>query len=96
MAPKLEQTPRPTTIDLTGLPEPVVEQVQRIVEEARQQQDQLGHSPNVTPRPTPTYISDPNPTPEEFMRILDEMATMGNGVTLPPDFSRADIYDDHD
>lgn len=28
----------PTTIDLTGLPEPVVREVQRIVQEARQKQ----------------------------------------------------------
>jgi hypothetical protein len=96
MAPKLDHSPRTNTVDLTGLPEPVVEQVQRIVQEAREQQVDTLKVSAAIPRKTPTYISDPNPTPEEFMRILDEMATMGNGVILPADFSRADIYDDHD
>jgi predicted DNA-binding antitoxin AbrB/MazE fold protein len=53
-------------------------------------------NPEGTQSPYPTFISDPNPTPEEFRRILDEMAKSPPGKTLPPDFSRADIYDDHD
>ncbi len=46
--------------------------------------------------PTPRFISDPNPTPEEFRRILDAMASLPPTKVLPPDFSRDDIYDDHD
>jgi predicted DNA-binding antitoxin AbrB/MazE fold protein len=46
--------------------------------------------------PVPTFISNPNPTPEEFRRILDAMAALTSVKTLPPDFSRDDIYDDHD
>jgi predicted DNA-binding antitoxin AbrB/MazE fold protein len=46
--------------------------------------------------PTPTFLSDPNPTPEEFGRILDAMASLPPTKVLPPDFSRDDIYDDHD
>lgn len=46
--------------------------------------------------PFPTFISDPNPSPEEFRRILDAMAALPPVKTLPPDFSRDDIYDDHD
>ena len=46
--------------------------------------------------PFPTFISDPNPSPEEFRRILDAMAAGPPVKTLPPDFSRDDIYDDHD
>ena len=34
----MELEPHPITIDLTGLPEPVVREVQRIVREAREQQ----------------------------------------------------------
>lgn len=46
----------------------------------------------------PTFISDPNPSPEEARRLLDEMAAMGVGAAapLPADWSRADMYDDHD
>lgn len=52
----------------------------------------------VTPAggPTPTFISDPNPTPEEFRRILDAIAALPPTKVLPPDFSRDDIYNDHD
>ena len=45
---------------------------------------------------TPMFLSDPNLTPEEFGRLLDAMASRPQGKTLPPDFSRDDIYDDHD
>jgi predicted DNA-binding antitoxin AbrB/MazE fold protein len=50
----------------------------------------------VSPTVQPAFISDPNPSPEEFRRILDAMAGRPGGKPLPPDFSRADIYDDHD
>jgi predicted DNA-binding antitoxin AbrB/MazE fold protein len=53
--------------------------------------------PQVVNQPVePVFISDPNPSPEEFRRILDEMAALPPTKVLPPDFSRADIYDDHD
>jgi predicted DNA-binding antitoxin AbrB/MazE fold protein len=44
----------------------------------------------------PMLLSDPDLSPEEFGRLLDEMAARPPGKTLPSDFSRADIYDDHD
>lgn len=44
----------------------------------------------------PIFISDPNLSVEEFEKLLDAMAARPGGKPLPPDFSRADIYDDHD
>ncbi len=44
----------------------------------------------------PKYISDPNPTPAEFERLLGDLAAGPALPVLPADFSRADIYDDHD
>ena len=44
----------------------------------------------------PRFISEPNLTDEEFQRLLDDIASGPRGVPLPPDFSREDIYDDHD
>ena len=78
-----------TIIDLAGLPAPVVEQVKKLIQEARQ-------ADAAQVKPTPQFISRPRPTLEESKRLLDLMATMGNGKVLPADFSRADIYDDHD
>ena len=48
------------------------------------------------PPPTPRFISEPRLTREQFREKLDEMAAMGTGKILSPDFSRDDIYDDHD
>lgn len=81
----------PLTVDLTGLPEPVVRQVHSIVDRARQE------SPGSVPAAlSPRYVSDPNPTLEEFRALLEQMASRSSGQSLPADFSRADIYDDHD
>ena len=80
----------PLTLDLTGLPEPVVREVHSIVDRARQQSAQCPAAPS------PRYVSDPNPTLEEFRALLEQMAAMSSGQVLPADFSRADIYDDHD
>jgi len=89
----------PLTVDLTGLPDPVVQQVKNLVQKAREKQS--GQPPpavngSVVEGSFPQFISDPNPTPEEFRILLDRMASRGTGQTLPHDFSRADIYDDHD
>lgn len=70
-----------------ALPEPCeVEFEPRLVESARLPQA----------APTPAFITDPNPSPEDARRLLDEMAAMGSGRSLPADWSRADLYDDHD
>jgi hypothetical protein len=44
----------------------------------------------------PRYISDPRPTRAEFERLLGDLAAGPPLPVLPADFSRADIYDDHD
>lgn len=84
--------PLPRVVDLTGLPEPVVEQVHHIVREARR----AGGEPPPAP-PTPVFaVPPPKLTPEEWKRALDEMAAMSSGQSLPADWSRADLYEDHD
>jgi hypothetical protein len=99
MATDITHTPK--TVDLTGLPEPVVREVHRLVQQARQQlaeeaKTSVNGAPATAGGPSPRFISDPRPSPEQFGRLLDEMAAMGTGKALPTDFSRADIYDDHD
>lgn len=81
-------TPMPLTVDLTGLPDPVVHRVIAIVQEARDRQ------PDAVP--TPSFISRPRPSAEDSKRLLDRMASRSSGQALPADFSRADLYDDHD
>ena len=76
------------TVDLTGLPQPVVERVTTIVREARAQLD--------TAAPIPSFVSRPQPSSDESKRLLDLMASRSSGHALPADFSRADLYDDHD
>jgi hypothetical protein len=44
----------------------------------------------------PRYISDPKPTGSEVERLLRELAAGSPLPVLPADFSRADIYDEHD
>jgi len=44
----------------------------------------------------PRYISDPRPTQAEFERLLGDLAAGPSLPVLPAEFSRADIYDDHD
>jgi hypothetical protein len=48
------------------------------------------------PQRTPRFISEPKLTHEEFRKLLDEIAASPPGTPLPPDFSREDIYYDHD
>jgi predicted DNA-binding antitoxin AbrB/MazE fold protein len=47
------------------------------------------------PQP-PRYISEPRPTPAQFEQLLSDLAAGPPLPVLPADFSRADIYDDHD
>ena len=82
------------TIDLTGLPDIVVREVQQFVQQARR--SQLKQNGASTDHQIPRFILDAQPTSEEFVRRLDKMASMSSGQSLPRDFSRADIYDDHD
>ena len=82
--------PPPLTIDLTGLPAPVVRHVLQIVEAAR-----AGVLPPLTELPA-GRISRPELSTKEFLKLLDEMQAMSSGQSLPLDFSSADIYDDHD
>jgi predicted DNA-binding antitoxin AbrB/MazE fold protein len=46
---------------------------------------------NNGPIPDSAPLSD-----DEFERLLDELASESTQLPLPPDFSRADIYADHD
>lgn len=88
-------SPLRRVVDLTGLPEPVVEQVHRIVREARGIGSGAG-LPLPVPE-TPMFVSvPPKLTQEEFRSLLDHMASLGSGQSLPADWSRADLYDDHD
>jgi len=81
--------PRPTqTVDLTGLPDPVAERLRDLVRALKER-----HSGVVA---VPQFISRPRPSFREFEQILDEFSAGRPGKILPPDFSRADIYDDHD
>jgi hypothetical protein len=42
------------------------------------------------------FISRPRVTVDELEHLLDEFSAGSTGKVLPSDFSRADIYDDHD
>ena len=44
----------------------------------------------------PNFISRPKLTADEIEQMLDELSAGPPGKVLPPEFSRADIYDDHD
>jgi hypothetical protein len=45
----------------------------------------------------PTFVyPPPQHTPEEFARLVNELSKGPPTRTLPADWSRADIYDDHD
>ena len=81
----------PTTLDLTGLPAEVVKQVVEIAAAAREGRPSKYIS-------TDAYVvKRPKLTHEEFLGQLAKMAAMGaNDPPLPEDWSRADLYDDHD
>ncbi len=44
----------------------------------------------------PMFISRSKVTPDELDELLDQLSAGPTGKVHPPDFSRADIYDDHD
>jgi hypothetical protein len=44
----------------------------------------------------PKYLSEPRLANTEFERLLHNLATGPRLPVLPPDFSRGDIYNDHD
>lgn len=44
----------------------------------------------------PKFVSRPKITAEEMENLLDVLSAGPSGRILPPEFSRADIYDDHD
>lgn len=77
------------TVDLTGLPEPVVSHILQLVQEARDHQGRTGPS-------SATFVSRADTRPEVLAQGLVGMATMGTGRPLPLDWSRDDVYDDHD
>jgi hypothetical protein len=78
----------PSAIDVSGLSPDAVRAVESFVAHLRS----VGRHPSSWPR----FISDPRPTDEEFDRLLKELASGPPVPTLPADWSRADIYDDHD
>jgi hypothetical protein len=91
------------SVDLAGLPDTVVWTIQQLVRALRVEYPVsiTGPSSSETPEiagngPVPQFITRPHVTPEEMERLLDELASESSGKALPPDFSRADIYDDHD
>ena len=45
---------------------------------------------------SPKFISRPKIMAEELENLLDLLSAGPSGKVLPPDFSRADIYDDPD
>jgi hypothetical protein len=55
-----------------------------------------GHQTGIQTQPSNRYISNPNPTQAEFDQLLRTLEAGPRLPVLPSDFSRADIYDDHD
>lgn len=91
MATDLPPSRKPLFIDLTGLPDAVVREVTRLVDEARKEQAAPPHS-----GASPVFVSRPRLSDEDARRLLDRMASRSSGQALPADWSRADLYDDHD
>jgi hypothetical protein len=55
-----------------------------------------GTPPGTVSEELPKFISRPKLTRDELEHLLDEFSAGPPGPVLPADFSRADIYDDHD
>ncbi len=68
--------------------------LERLAEKAVTSRATTSHS-GETGEP-PRYISDPRLTGAEFERLLRDLATGSPLPVLPADFSRDDIYDEHD
>ena len=102
MASDLFHSPDTQSVDLTGLPEEVAQGIKQLVRALREGQasgsDQS--SPAVESSPLDEIpslvISRPKPSATEVDRLLDELSSGSLGTVLPADFSRADLYDDHD
>ena len=88
------------TVDLSGLPEGVVQGIRQLVHALREGQAAQGATNSIgkllPDEQSSLIISRPTPSPDEVERLLDELAAGSPGKALPPDFSRADLYDDHD
>jgi hypothetical protein len=95
-----ELTPDMQILDLTGLPESVVQEVKRLVQEAREKQAagtaRANGAPIAQGQNVPTPIARPQLSAEELDRLIDELSSGPPGKVLPADFTRADVYDDHD
>jgi hypothetical protein len=97
MPSELSPPPGTQTVDLTGLPEPVAQGIRQLVRALRDDQGGQETGPSTAGRREPSFVmSRPYTSPDEFERLLDEFSCGRSGRVLPPDFSRADIYDDHD
>ena len=86
----------PQVVDLTGLPEPAIQAIRQLVQTLREMHRVQPDGETSTAATFPKYISRPRLTPAEFEQKLNELATGPRLPPLPADFSRADIYDDHD
>lgn len=87
------------TVDLSGLPESVAQGIRQLVHALRAGQAEAATNGAGTAPPdeqSRLIISRPTPSPDEVQRLLDELAAGSPGNALPSDFSRADLYDDHD
>lgn len=74
-------------VDVSGLPEPIADEIRRLVEMLRAQ-----FVNGATPMKHAREMSI-----EEFDKLLDEaLDGLPELPSLPPDFSRADIYAEHD
>lgn len=80
-----------TAIDLAGLPEPVAQGIRQLVMVLKEKR-----IPGPGEQSSEQFITRPNPSPEELDQLLDELSSVSTGKVLPADFSRADIYDEHD
>ena len=64
--------------------------LQRMAEESTRQ------PAPIRSRCKPRFITEPHLTDEEFQQVLDDIAKGPRGTPLPLDFTREDIYIDHD
>ncbi len=70
--------------------------VESLLERLAEQSANEGFEQDYFPTGEPKYITRPRLTAEEFEQKLRELASGPPVPTLPPDFSREDIYYDHD